>query len=87
MRPHFRDHKATCDNTMIKTLERDTLAKGLDKIIGQHGFWTVVWALVTRKFYRDDIRLPVAGMSDHIRRDIGLPPNTPKTGQDWYIKR
>ena len=87
MRPHFRDHRATCDNTMIKTLEQDTQAKGLDKIIGQHGFWTVVWALVMRKFQRDDIRLPVAGMSDHIRRDIGLPPNTPKTGRDWLIKR
>jgi len=72
---------------MIKTLERDTLAKGLDKIIGQHGFWTVAWALVTRKFQRDDIRLTVADMSNHIRRDIGLRPNTPKTGQDWYIKR
>ena len=87
MRPHFRDHRATCDNNMINTLEQDTLAKGLDKIIGQHGFWTVVWALVMRKFQRDDIRLPVAGMSDHIRRDIGLPPNTPKTGRDWLIKR
>jgi hypothetical protein len=56
---------------MIKTLERDTLAKGLDKIIGQHGFWTVVWALVLRKFHRDDITLPATDMSDHIRRDIG----------------
>ena len=72
---------------MIKTLEQDTLAKGLDKIIGQHGFWTVVWALVMRKFQRDDIRLPVAGMSDHIKRDIVLPHNTPKTGRDWLIKR
>ena len=87
MRPHFRDHRGTCDNTMIKTLEQDTLAKGLDKIIGQHGFWAVVWALVTRKFHRDDITLPTSDMSDYVRRDIGLPPNTPKAGQDWYIKR
>jgi hypothetical protein len=72
---------------MIKTLEQDTLAKGLDKIIGQHGFWAVVWALVTRKFHRDDITLPTSDMSDYVRRDIGLPPNTPKAGQDWYIKR
>ncbi|GEM_PF-4461636 len=82
MRPHFRDHRETCDNTMIKTLEQDTLAKGLDKIIDQHGLWTVVWALVTRKFRRDDIMLPVTDMSDHIRRDIGLPPNPPKAVAD-----
>ena len=87
MRPHFRDNRVTCDNTMIKILEQDTLSKGLDKIIDQHGFWSVVRALVLRKLQRDDIVLPVTDLSDHIRRDIGLPPNTRKTAQDRVNKR
>lgn len=72
---------------MIKTLKQDTLTMGLDKIIDQYGFWSVVRALVMRIFKHNDIVLPVTDMSDHIRRDIGLPPNVPKAVRDGVNNR
>lgn len=49
------------------------LRSALDDIIETHGRWRVLVALVLRPL-RPRPPLPPLGLSDHLRRDIGLDP-------------
>ena len=48
----------------------------LDEIIYAHGLWPVLKALAARSLSREPTPLPYTRLSNHLRRDIGLPPVT-----------
>ena len=58
---------------------RDTTrpARGIEALVARHGFWPVARALLAqalRPSSRANLRTGEVRLSDHLRRDIGLPP-------------
>jgi hypothetical protein len=49
----------------------------LDEIIDRHGVWPVLKALVARSLRKGQPRTIGQPLSNHLRRDIGLPPDPP----------
>jgi hypothetical protein len=64
---------------MTPILHSTPLRAALDDIIDTHGRWRVLLALLLRPLQRAK-RLPPMGLSDHLRRDIGLEPLPPNRG-------
>lgn len=51
---------------------RNDLICNLRALVDRHGRWSVIWALF---FVPKKRRYPVSGLSDHMRRDLGLTPD------------
>lgn len=66
--------------TSTTPFDRTALHVSLDELVGHHGLWPVLRALVARAFRRRERLLPL-GLNAHLRRDIGLdavsPPDDP----------
>ena len=58
---------------------RDTTrpARAIEALVAWHGFWPVARALL-RHALRVPVRTGEDRLSDHMRRDIGLPPQGPR---------
>lgn len=62
----------------------DLLPEALDNLIARHGLRRVLLALIARPLRHR--RVEVVDLSDHIRRDIGLPPSG-HSPRHWDIRR
>jgi hypothetical protein len=50
-------------------------ARAIEALVAWHGFWPVARALLTQMLHRRARAVSGdEGLSDHMRRDIGLPP-------------
>jgi hypothetical protein len=65
--------------------DKSVVRTALDEIIHAHGFWPVLKALAARGLRRKPMTLPETTLSDHLRRDIGLPPVA--AGNRWPVSR
>lgn len=63
--------------------DRPVLGTALDEIIHAHGLWPVLKGVLTRGFRRKPPPVAGADLSDHLRRDIGLPPLGPSSAMRW----
>ena len=52
-------------------------ARAVEALVAWHGFWPVAHALL-RHALRAPVRTGEDRLSDHMRRDIGLPPLGPR---------
>jgi hypothetical protein len=65
--------------------DKSVVRTALDEIIHAHGLWPVLKALVVRSIRKEPMTLPETMLSDHLRRDIGLPPVA--AGSNWPVSR
>jgi hypothetical protein len=59
--------------TPTTPFDRTALRVSLDELVGNHGVWPVLRALVAQLFRRKSRPLSL-GLNTHLRRDIGLEP-------------
>ena len=60
---------------MLTIPNDDTLPGALDRLILRHGALRVLWAFVRRMLRKPRVARPIqVGLSNHLLRDIGLPP-------------
>ncbi|WP_242110540.1 hypothetical protein [Aliiroseovarius subalbicans] len=52
----------------------------IDELIARHGGWTVARALLRGLLTARRRRRDALHLSDHLRRDVGLPPGHPPPG-------
>jgi hypothetical protein len=62
-------------------------ADAVRALVERHGFWRVLCALTAAALWRRaEARVAqVADLSDHLRRDIGLPPRG-RGAADWSVR-
>jgi hypothetical protein len=61
------------DMTPTTPFDRTALRVSLDELVGNHGLWPVLRALVARLFRRRPLTLS-PGLNVYLQRDIGLEP-------------
>ncbi len=61
------------DMTPTTPFDRTALRVTLDELVGNHGVWPVLRALLAQPFRRKSRTLSL-GLNAHLRRDIGLEP-------------
>jgi hypothetical protein len=64
-----------------QSIRVNEVSKAVDDLFLHFGVWTTVKAMVFVAWQHRHARLHVSHLSDHLRRDIGLPVNKPLLGK------
>ncbi|WP_082453406.1 DUF1127 domain-containing protein [Rhizobium sp. Leaf262] len=64
-----------------QSLRVNDVSKAVDDLFRHFGVWTTFKAMLFVAWQHRQTRLHVSHLSDHMRRDIGLPVRKPLPGQ------
>ena len=75
---------------MTAIILRDTTrpARAIEALVAWHGFWPVARALLAQAWQpRQPAWTGEDRLSDHMRRDIGLPPGAPPSSTLGHLRK